>query len=121
MKSACAKSRTEAQADVFLLMSTFGIESLQTVFFSITTLYLAHTSGSPHLGGANSGDQSGGTTPVDPVETANALVLTKALSEYANVAVFLCAAAARRTAVRAARVHSPSSTFLVIARTALIP
>jgi hypothetical protein len=65
MKTSCAKSRTEAQSDVFLLAATFGIESMQTVFFSVATLYIAHTNASPHLGGAQSGQQSLGEIPVD--------------------------------------------------------
>ena len=112
MKKSCAKSRTEAQADVFLLLSTFGIESMQTVLFSFATLYLAHTSASPHLGGTKAGDQSGGTTPVDPTATANAFVLTKALSEYARVAIFLrTATARRRDAARCVRTLTPLPLF----------
>ena len=49
----CSKSRTNAEVDVFLLVGTFAVESMQTLLFIVTSFTIAHQEAAPHLGGTD--------------------------------------------------------------------
>ena len=77
LASKCSKARTEAEVDAFLLIATFGIESMQTMFFCVATFVFAHEYAQPHLGGT---DRRG--ISVTPRDKMAAFVIADALLTY---------------------------------------
>ena len=68
---------SDAEVDVFLLVATFTVESMQTLLFVGTTFVLAHQSAAPHLGGT---DRTGLT--VTEAKKMEGYVIAEALVSY---------------------------------------